>query len=121
MLLSIGDIKRLQRAGYSRREFASYDKQGFAKVRNNRGYCVFYDIEKNRCKVYKYRPLGCRIYPVIFSEEEGIVADDICPMKDTVSRKDLERNGEKVVKLLKRIDAEAKKRAFNMKTSISLK
>ncbi len=121
MLLSKADVKRLERAGYDRRKFVRYDKRGFAKVRNNRGYCVFYDAEKNRCKVYRYRPLGCRVYPVIFSEEEGIVADDICPMKGTVSGKDLERNEEKVVKLLKRIDAEAKKRAFNMKPSISLK
>lgn len=121
MLLSMTDIKRLERAGYNRRKFVRYDKHGFAKVRNNGGYCVFYDAEKNRCKVYKYRPLGCCVYPVIFSEEEGVVADDICPMKGTVSRRDLEVDGEKVVKLLKRIDAEAKKRAFNMKTSINLK
>ena len=121
MLLSMADIRRLERAGYDRRKFVRHDKRGFAKVRNKSGYCVFYDAEKNRCKVYKYRPLGCRIYPVILIEEEGIVADHICPMKDTVSGKDLERNGEKVVKLLKRIDAEAKKRAFDMKTSISLK
>ncbi|PMB75174.1 MAG: YkgJ family cysteine cluster protein, partial [Candidatus Bathyarchaeota archaeon] len=71
MLLSEADIKRLEKVGYNREEFVRYDKKGFAKLRNNRGYCVFYNPQKERCKVYNYRPLGCRIYPVIYSEGEG--------------------------------------------------
>jgi len=38
-------------------------------------------------------PLGCRVYPVICSEQEGIVVDDLCPMKSTVSRIELDGEG----------------------------
>jgi len=107
MLLSKADIERLEKAGHRRELFVRYDKHGFARLRNHKGYCVFYDLEKNRCKVYKYRPLGCRIYPVIYSEEDGIIVDDLCPMKNTVSNSELKKKGKKLVELLKKIDNEA--------------
>jgi hypothetical protein len=107
MMLSDADIKRLERAGYNRQKFVSYDKHGFARLKNRRGFCVFYDVEKCRCKIYEHRPSGCRIYPVIYSEKEGIVVDDLCPMKNTVSETELKRKGKKVIELLQRIDNEA--------------
>lgn len=110
MLLSNADIELLERAGYDRREFVRYDKNGYAKLRNRNGYCVFYDSEKHRCKAYKHRPSGCRIYPVVYSEEDGVIADDLCPEKDTASADELKRKGTKVVKLLDRIDSEAETR-----------
>ena len=45
---------------------------------------------------------------MIYSEEEGIVVDDLCPMKDTVSKDELKLKGVRVVEVLKRIDSEAK-------------
>lgn len=107
MLLSKADIERLENAGYRRELFVRYDKHGFVQLRNREGYCVFYDEAKNRCKVYKHRPLGCRIYPVIYSEGEGIIVDDLCPMKNTVSNSELKRKGKKLIGLLKSIDNEA--------------
>lgn len=106
MLLSKADIERLESVGYDRQKFIRYDKHGFARLRNCRGFCVFYDVVKCRCKIYEHRPLGCRIYPVIYSEEEGIVVDDLCPMKDTVSEIEIKRKGKKVIELLQRIDSE---------------
>jgi Fe-S-cluster containining protein len=110
MMLSNADVERLEKVGYNRQEFVRYDRQGFARLKNCHGYCVFYGVEKCRCKVYKHRPLGCRIYPVIYSEQEGIVVDDLCPMKNTVSEKELKRKGKKVIKLLQKIDTEATSR-----------
>jgi Fe-S-cluster containining protein len=107
MLLSSADIELLEKAGYKKQECVRYDKQGYAKLRNRNGYCVFYDSAKHRCKAYKHRPSGCRIYPVIYSEENGVIVDELCPEKHTVSISELERKGRKVVNLLNKIDKEA--------------
>jgi len=107
MLLSSADIERLERVGCDRQKFMRYDRNGFIRLKNRRGFCVFYDVEKCRCRIYKHRPLGCRIYPVIYSEQEGIVVDGLCPMKNTISESELKRKGKKVIELLQRIDNEA--------------
>lgn len=110
MLLSERDIERLEKKGYGRDFFVRFDSEGYATLRNYRGYCVFYDAEKRRCKVRVYRPLGCRIYPVIYDESKGIVVDVICPSRDSVTEKQKAKRGAKVLKLLDTIDAEAKNR-----------
>lgn len=110
MLLSNVDIELLEKAGHERGEYVRLDKKGYAKLRNRNGYCVFYDSAKHRCKAYRYRPLGCRIYPVIYSEEDGVVVDDLCPENSTVSADELKQKGMKVVKLLDRMDSEAETR-----------
>ena len=110
MLLSAEDIKRLERKGYDRDFFVRFDSEGYATLRNYRGCCVFYDAGKKRCKVRAHRPLGCRIYPVIYDEAKGIVVDSICPSHSSVTEKQRVRRGRKVLKLLETIDAEAKKR-----------
>ncbi len=110
MLLANADIERLEGKGYSRQFFARFDGEGYATLRNQQGHCVFYDVAKQRCKVYADRPLGCHIYPVMYDEEKGIVIDSICHAQDTVSEKQKAKRGKKVLKLLERIDAEAEKR-----------
>jgi hypothetical protein len=107
MLLSTADVERLERAGYNRQTFARYDEHGFVRLKNRQGFCVFYDLEKWRCQVYEHRPVGCRIYPVIYSEQEGIVPDDLCPRQATVSKKELQRKSRDLMDLLRRIDNEA--------------
>lgn len=121
MLLSKADIRRLEKVGYSREDFVRYDRQGFVKLRNYHGYCVFYDLEKEGCKVYKYRPFGCRIYPVICNEGKGVVVDILCPMKDTVSKRELKRKGVELMKLLHKMDEEAAKRRLHTKLSNNFK
>jgi len=110
MLLSAKDIERLEKKGYDRDFFVRFDPEGYATLRNYRGYCVFYDAEKRRCKVRAHRPLGCRIYPVIYDEDKGIIVDPICPSHQLVSEKQKVKRGKKVLRLLKTIDAEAKNR-----------
>ena len=111
MLLSNADVERLEKAGYNRQKFMRYDKHGFARLRNRHGFCVFYDVVKCRCSIYEHRPLGCRIYPIIYSEQEGIVVDCLCPMKNTVSEIELKRRGKRVIELLQTMDNEATSRA----------
>ena len=89
----------------------TYTSNGRVSIRSGEdGYCVFYDAENKRCKVRAHRPLGCRIYPVIYDEDKGIIVDHICPSRGSVTEKQKAKRGEKVLKLLKTIDAEAKRR-----------
>ena len=110
MLLSENDIEGLEGKGYNRDFFVRFDSEGYALLRNYHGYCVFYDAEKRCCKVHAHRPLGCHIYPVIYDEDKGIVVDHICPSRSSVTEKEKAKRGEKVLKLLKTIDADAKRR-----------
>jgi len=110
MLLSEEDILRLESAGYSRDRFVRYDKHGYAKLRNRKGHCYFYDAGRHRCRAYSRRPLGCRLYPVICTEERAIFGDELCPMNRTVSEKELETKGKRIIKLLERIELEARSR-----------
>ena len=110
MLLSNEDIKRLEKKGFHKKFFVTFDKEGYAQLKNRNGYCTFYDQEEHRCKVYADRPSGCRVYPVILDEDVGIIIDDICPEKATVTLEEKEEKGQAVIKLLEVIDAEAKAR-----------
>ena len=116
MLLSLKDIGRIERKGYDRDFFVRFDSEGYATLRNSRGCCVFYDAEKSRCKIRAHRPEGCRIYPVIYDEDKGIIVDSICPSRDSVTEKQKAKKGAKVLKLLETIDAEAKKRRLTRPT-----
>ena len=106
MLLSNADITRLERVGYHPQQFVRYDRQGYARLQNRHGRCIFYDQKEERCTVYHERPEGCRIYPVVYSEYDGVIVDPLCPVKNIVSKKEVRRKGEKVIELLRRIDAE---------------
>jgi Fe-S-cluster containining protein len=110
MLLATEDIERLLRKGYSKTFFAKLDSNGYFTLKNFDGFCVFYDKEKRRCNVRAIRPAGCRIYPVMYDEDKGIVIDDICPAADTINEKQKVKRGKRVLKLLKRIDTEAQER-----------
>ena len=110
MLLSNEDIERLERKGFVKDFFVRFDKEGYAVLRNLNGVCVFFDVEKRVCRERANRPLGCRIYPVMLDEDKGVVIDDICPARKTITEKQKAKKGKKVRELLKKIDAEAEKR-----------
>jgi hypothetical protein len=38
---------------------------------------------------------------------EGIVVDDLCPMKNTILESELKKKGKEVMELIQRIDSEA--------------
>ena len=58
------------------------------------------------------RPAGCRVYPVILDEEIGIILDDICQSRNTITHSEKKLKGKRVIRLLEIIDAEASKRHF---------
>ena len=110
MLLSQQDIQRLTKRGYPTEKFVRFDKEGYATLRNRQGHCVFLNPKTRRCTVYADRPEGCRVYPVVFDEEKGVVADTLCPACTTVTDMDKRIRGRKVIALLGQIDTEAEKR-----------
>ena len=107
MLLSKRDIKRLEKRGFSQREFARFDRQGYVQLKNRDGYCFFYDRDYHRCSVYADRPSGCRVYPVILDEEKGIVLDTICESRGAITDEEKRLKGRRVRRLLTVIDCEA--------------
>ena len=111
MELSEIDIQRLEEAGCRREDFSSIGEDGVSRLRNVGEFCFFYDSHKKRCRVYRKRPLGCQIYPIMFSiDENTLVIDDLCPMRRTISKKELETKGELLKSLLTTIDGEAETR-----------
>jgi uncharacterized protein len=110
MLLSKKDIKRLEKRGLCQNQFVNFDEKGYALLKNRGGYCIFYDLKNRKCGVYEDRPSGCRVYPVIFDEETGIILDDICQSRNTITLEEKKLKGKKVIRLLEIIDAEASER-----------
>ena len=107
MELSSRDIKRLEKAGYRREEFAVAD-DGVTRLRNVDGWCYFYSLADKKCRIYGKRPLGCYLYPVVYMADEGAVVDELCPMGETISEQELRTKGKILLKLLKKIDNERK-------------
>lgn len=81
MILSNDDIKSIEGMGYDKNYFVRI-KEGWLKLKNKNGRCVFHNGKI--CLIYKNRPEGCKIYPLIFNEEYGsAVIDEECPYKDS--------------------------------------
>jgi uncharacterized protein len=110
MLLAKKDIKRLEKKGFSQNQFVNFDKQGYAVLKNRDGYCIFYDLKNRQCSVYADRPAGCRVYPVILDEDVGIILDDICKSRNSITQSEKNLKGRRVIKLLEIIDSEAAER-----------
>jgi Fe-S-cluster containining protein len=106
MELSSDDVRTLEGAGYHRDQFSVLDNH-VIRLMNVDGWCYFYSLDR-KCRVYRNRPLGCRLYPVVYSDDEGAIVDELCPMRRTVSERELRTKGKILVKLLKKIDSETK-------------
>jgi len=112
MELSSKDVERLEEAGYPREEFVVID-DGVTRLRNGDGCCYFYSHTEKRCRIYRKRPLGCYLYPVVFLVNEGAIVDELCPMGQTISEQELRTKGKILVKLLKKIDNERARDMLN--------
>jgi Fe-S-cluster containining protein len=110
MLLSKKDIERLQKKGFSIKFFARHVKEGYITLRNLNGHCVFFDVKNIKCKVYRDRPIGCRLYPIIFDEAKGVIVDKLCPTHRSWTENNKKVVGKKVIRLLKKIDRETTQR-----------
>ena len=99
MPLTRKDVERIKALGFNEGDF-SIVVDGIKRLRNVNGKCFF--LEENRCKIYDYRPEGCRIYPLVLSEG-GVVVDDLCPLKEEIETKLTEEVRERAKEILERI------------------
>lgn len=72
--LSESDIDRIVSLGYRLEEFAEF-KDGFWRLKEYRGRCIFLDRETRLCKIHASKPATCRLFPVIYFD--GKVAVDV--------------------------------------------
>jgi len=91
MPLSNLDLRRILKLNY-KLEYFAVETNGGWRLKNNRGRCVFL-LEKG-CKIYPYRPEGCRLYPLVYDEtQKKAVIDPLCPYGNLfeVQKNDVER------------------------------
>jgi len=106
MLLSNDDIERIMELGFDPKFFV-VEKNGLLHLKNHDGRCVFHDGTK--CLIYKNRPDGCRLYPVIFDMDRGCaVLDDDCPYKNKFHLSD--KSVKKLYDVVSKIQCQQNKR-----------
>jgi Fe-S-cluster containining protein len=83
MILSERDIRViLDNTEYlkSKNEFTSINPEGRYQLRNLDGYCFFFNPTTKKCKIYDFRPQGCRFYPLVYDPIKKIcIFDQECP------------------------------------------
>jgi len=110
MMLSEEDVKRLESLGYSKEKF-TVEKDGFLFLKNIDGRCFFLDPTTMRCRVYDFRPTGCRFYPIVYlMDEKRCVVDEDCPMKHTVTEDDIEMYCKEIEKFVRKLLEESASR-----------
>ena len=102
MPLTSSDINRILRLGYKLEDFA-VKVGGEWRLKNINGKCVFLGDEG--CRIYPYRPLGCRLYPLVYDEASGTARfDELCPYADEFEMTDEDVN--RLINLLSRLNME---------------
>ena len=102
MPLTSVDIERISKQGYDIKDFV-VKRKGERQLKNVDGRCVF--LGDDGCKIYSFRPIGCRLYPLVYDEDDGKgVIHDFCPHRHEfkVSRDDVEN----LFALIKELDIE---------------
>jgi len=80
------DIARLEKMGFKPRDF-SYKDGNTVRLLNVEGHCFFLEPTSKKCRIYRNRPLGCRIYPVILLDDTKVIVDRLCPNYKTLSKR----------------------------------
>lgn len=79
MPLTRYDITQIMQLGYKLEDFA-VKTRGSWKLKNRHGKCVF--LRAYGCSIYPHRPLGCRLYPLVYDENtRSPVLDNLCPYR----------------------------------------
>jgi Fe-S-cluster containining protein len=86
MILSQQDIKLIINNypnNIREHDFVFKNENEQFQLKNFEGHCVFLDYFSKTCNIYKYRPHGCRFYPLIYDiNEERCKLDGDCPRND---------------------------------------
>lgn len=108
MILSEQDIKLIK--DYHPRNIREHDfvfknENEQFQIKNFEGHCVFFDYYSKTCNIYKYRPQGCKFYPLTYdTNEKKCRLDGDCPRNDLFynSEQDLELTCRNLKKFLKK-------------------
>ena len=83
MILSQQDIKLIKSSLSSKiriQDFAFKNKDKQFQLKNIQGNCVFFDYTSKKCNIYKFRPQGCKFYPLTYDlNEKKCKLDEDCP------------------------------------------
>lgn len=80
MILSSDDIKKIENLGF-KKDFFVLQKEDWLMLKNHNGRCVFHNGFK--CTIYSNRPIGCKLYPVIYDKDKNCaVFDEDCPYRN---------------------------------------
>ncbi|MEM2136596.1 MAG: YkgJ family cysteine cluster protein [Candidatus Methanomethylicia archaeon] len=103
MPLTMRDMERIMKLGYDKSEFTTI-VNGKHRLRNMNGHCYFLDPKRMKCKIYEYRPEGCRIYPVICVEGGYINVDDECPASRFITIREIYHMKPRLIRLLMEVE-----------------
>ncbi|MEZ0344948.1 MAG: YkgJ family cysteine cluster protein [Infirmifilum sp.] len=64
---------------------------GIPVLKRKNNACIFLDPETGKCRIYEFRPLACRLYPLIYAPGLWVFPDPLCPRSREVSRDTIAR------------------------------
>lgn len=83
MSISMKDIDEILKnypKKLNRNDFAMDISKNHFQLKNVDGHCFFFNVKNKLCKIYEYRPQGCRFYPIIFDNDiKNCIYDNFCP------------------------------------------
>lgn len=83
MILSQQDIKIIINSlpnNIRKEDFTFKNINEQYQLRNIEGHCFFLDYSNKECKIYKFRPQGCKFYPLIYDiNKKKCRLDEECP------------------------------------------
>ena len=83
MILTKEDIKRIEKNGFKKEDFSIKNNE-YINLKNINNKCFFHDGKK--CIIYPIRPVGCKLYPIIYDvETQSAIIDKECPYHDYFS------------------------------------
>ena len=86
MILSFEDIELIKKNSIDNigeGDFVFKNENERFQLKNIDGHCVFLNYSAKKCKIYEFRPQGCRFYPLIYDiNKKKCLLDDDCPKKD---------------------------------------
>ena len=108
MIVSEDDINLIMKEWQihlPKEKFYFKNEDNLFQLENIEGFCVFFKKNSKRCKIYKFRPQGCKFYPLIFdSYMKKCILDKDCPRTHLFykEKKVLDKNCKNLRKFLKK-------------------
>ncbi len=86
MILSSKDIELIMKNSIydlQKKDFFFKINLNHFQLKNFEGHCIFFDLSSKKCKIYEFRPQGCRFYPLIYDTNKNKCTLDLdCPRKE---------------------------------------